>query len=254
MNRLDEIETYIAIARAGSISEAARRLGIAKSAASRRLSELEARLGVQLVVRSTRQLTLTEAGAAFLERAERVLDELAEAEAEARAELSVLTGKLRLAAPLSFGLSRLAPLLADFMAAHPDIVVEADFSDRHVDLIREGFDLAIRIGALSDSSLIARKIAEVRQIVAASPDFWDQHGRPEHPDQLADLPCLRYLNPQGTGTISFSAPSGKTGSFVPSHRMLASNGDVNAMMASRGLGYLIEPDFIVEPLLANGRA
>ena len=146
MSRLDEIEAFVAIARAGSISHAAELRNIAKSALSRRLSDLEKRLQTQLITRTTRKLTLTDAGAEFLVSAERIIDDLEQAERVASCQNRTLTGRLRIAAPLSYGVSRLKPIVSKFIHKNPNLNIEIDFSDRQVDLISEGVDVALRIG------------------------------------------------------------------------------------------------------------
>jgi DNA-binding transcriptional LysR family regulator len=253
MGRIAELENFVAVARAGSISRAASQMRAAKSAVSRRLSDLETRLGVQLINRTTRQMNLTDAGAAFLIRAESILDELNEAEASLRDGHHGLSGKLRIAAPLSFGLSHLQPPLSQFIKAHPNLSIDVDFSDRRVNLIEEGFDVALRIGVLTDSSLIARKIAPIHHTVAAAPSFWERHGRPKEPEDLETLKCLRYSNQTRPETIRYWAPHGKSGSIAPPIKMLASNGDFVASMALDGYGFIVEPKFIIAPYLRVGK-
>ncbi|MEL6323110.1 MAG: LysR family transcriptional regulator [Pseudomonadota bacterium] len=248
-----DLQIFVAIARAGSISRAADQLKIAKSALSRRLAELERSLGVQLIARTTRQMSLTSAGEVFLARAEQVLDDLAETEADVRAADAALTGRLRIAAPLSYGLARLQPIFTDFLKSHPDLDIEVDFSDRKVDLVGDGFDIALRIGSLPDSSLIARRVGPVDHIAAAAPAFWDQYGRPDHPGDLASLACLRYLNAPAPRTVPYTLPDGSSGTVVPDIRMLASNSDFLCGLAVEACGFLVEPDFILEPYLKDGR-
>lgn len=252
MSRLSEIETFVSIARSGSISAAARQLGIAKSAVSRRLSELEARLGTQLVVRSTRHSNLTDEGTGFLARAEAALDALNEAESAVRDARQTLSGTLRIAAPVSYGLTKLRQVFACYLHDHPDVTLQVDFSDRQVDLVREGFDLAIRIGDLADSSLIARKITSVRNCAVASPAFWDAHGRPATPEDLNQLPLLRYETDTPRPDIHFEGPDGRRGTISPPCRVRASNGEFLAQMAAEGLGFMVEPDFVIDDHLANG--
>ncbi len=252
MDRFAELEAFVQIARANSISAAAERLNLAKSAVSRRLSELEARLGVQLFNRTTRQVTLTDAGARFLRRASALLDDLAEAEDEAGACQTQLLGKLKVAAPLSFGLKYLQPLLSDFAKEHPGIEMEVDFSDRRVDLVAEGFDVAVRIGALADSSLIARKICPIRHVVAAAPDFWRAHGIPSHPSDLRSLPCLRYTGLQRPEIIPYWGPKGEKGEVTASVKMYANNGEFLTNMAVDGHGFLVEPSFFLAKHFENG--
>ncbi|MEO0399943.1 MAG: LysR family transcriptional regulator [Pseudomonadota bacterium] len=245
MSRFEEIEAFAAVMKAGSITGAANRLGVAKSVVSRRLSDLEARLGVQLIVRTTRKLSLTDAGADFLPRAEALLDDLAEAEAAASAGQTRLSGRLRVAAPLSFGLRHLRPVISDFIGQHPDIEIEIDFSDRFVDLVGEGFDVGVRIGALADTSLIGRRLCAIRAAVAAAPSFWKRHGVPTHPDDLSALPLLAYDNAPRRGAVDYWGPKGETGVLTPSVRTLANNGDFLMDLAADGHGFIVQPKFFL---------
>ncbi|MEL6112634.1 MAG: LysR substrate-binding domain-containing protein [Pseudomonadota bacterium] len=253
MNDLDQMRSFVAIARAGSISRAARQTHTTKSVLSKRLADLETRLGTSLITRTTRSLTLTDTGARYLHRAEAILDELAEADREARDSGDGLAGKLRIAAPLSFGLAHLKPVIADFILQHRDLDVEIDFSDRQINLVEGQIDVAVRIGALPDSSLIARKIAPIRHQVAAAPAFWERYGIPQHPDDLEDLNCLHYLNLARPEQLPWWGPGGTRGIVRPPIRLLASNGDFLADLAARGCGFVVEPDFILAPLLEAGR-
>ena len=252
MSRLDEIETFVVIARIGSISRAAEQLGIAKSATSRRLSDLEVRLGAQLITRTTRQFSLTEEGQSFLANAETALEALDEAERTVREDVQELSGPLHVAAPVSYGLSKMQPVFTQFLVDNPDVTLRADFSDRTVDLVQDGFDLAIRIGDLPDSSLVARKITTVRHCVVASPAFWSMHGTPDAPEDLQHLPFLRYENLQNRKTLAFQRPNGTKGAITPPQRVRASNGDFLAQMAVAGLGFMVEPEFVAEPYLQSG--
>ena len=252
MNQIAEIETFVQIARTGSISAAAAQLNVAKSAASRRLADLEARLGVQLFVRTTRKVSLTDAGARFFKRATLLLDDLAEAEAEASAGQKELIGKLKIAAPLSFGLKHLQPLLSEFAQAHPQLDIDIDFSDRRVDLIDESFDVAIRIGILTDSTLIARKLCPVRQLVTASPDFWKQYGTPKHPRDLEAMPCVRYSNLARPEVIDFWGDKGEAGAISADIKILANNGDFLTRMAIDGQGYVVQPSFFLFEHIETG--
>ncbi|MEX0644452.1 MAG: LysR family transcriptional regulator [Parvularculaceae bacterium] len=252
MSRLEEIATFVAIAEAGSISRAAERLRIAKSAVSRRLSDLEARLGAQLFIRTTRRVSLTDAGAAFLGRARRILDDLEEAEAEAGEGHKALAGNLRIAAPLTFGLAHLKPVICSFVRTHPKVSVEVDFSDRRVDLVGEGFDIAVRIGALADSSLIARKLCSIRGVAVAAPGFWKKHGRPRHPRDLAGLPLLAYSNVARPSALQFWGPGGESGVVEPPVIMLANNGEFLIEIALGGGAFVVAPTFIAHEQLRGG--
>lgn len=249
----DDLSIFIDIVRAGSISRAAEQRGQSKSVLSRRLSDLEAQLGVTLLRRTTRAMHLTDAGAELLERAEQILDALSDAENAVRSDARSLSGRLRIAAPLSYGLSVLRPILSKFIRDHPDLKVEIDFSDRKVDLVEDGFDVALRIGTLTDSSLIARKVTPVRHKVAASSTFWNTYGRPKTPEDLSNLPALRYLNLKSPGSIPWWGPKGTTGTIHPPIGVLAGNGDFLAGLAHDGCGFMVEPDFILAPWLESGK-
>ena len=252
MSRLDEIETFVVIARTGSISRAAEQLRIAKSAASRRLSNLEARLNAQLILRTTRHFKLTEEGLSFLANAETALEALDDAERIVRDDVEELSGPLNIAAPMSYGLSKMQPVFTQFLIDNPEVTLRADFSDRTVDLVQDGFDIAIRIGELPDSTLIARKITSVRHCVVASPVFWAVHGTPKNPEDLQDLPFLRYENMRARQTLAFQRQDKSEGTISPTPRVRASNGDFLAQMAVADLGFMVEPEFLVEPYLQTG--
>jgi len=251
MNRLLEMEIFVAVADAGSISGAADRLDMAKSAVSKRLSDLEARLGVSLMTRSTRRLSLTDEGSEFYGQCVRILAEVDLAEegvADANTELS---GAVRIAAPLSFGLQHLSPALLEFMQQHPRVNVTVDFNDRQIDLVTEGFDLGIRIAKLDNSTLIARKLAPVRILVCASPAYWDAHGRPEQPSDLKQHVALRYtLGAQRNWT--FTAADGTRGSVTVPTLHAANNGTFIRDAAVAGLGVVRLPAFIVHEQIKAG--
>ena len=244
MNRLLEMEIFAAVTDAGSISGAADRLDMAKSAVSKRLSDLEIRLGVSLMSRTTRRLSLTDAGAEFYRHCVAILAEVAAAEAgvtEADAELS---GPVRIAAPLSFGLQHLGPVLVKFMQRHPAVNVTMDFNDRQVDLVAEGFDLGIRIAKLGDSTLVARKLTPVRVLICASPAYWAANGRPKEPADLKNHLALRYsLSAQRNWT--FTAPDGTRGSVTVPTQHAANNGAFLRDAAVAGLAIVRLPAFLV---------
>src|ERR1700749_2289759 len=194
----EDLRTFVDVADAGGVSSAARRLGVSKSIVSRRLFRLEAELGVQLLARTTRGAALTEAGVTFREHAARVRAEI-DAALEAILPAGELRGRLRIAAPLSFGPTHLAPVLAALARRHPLLHVQESYSDRFVDIIGEGFDCAIRVGYLSDSNLIARRVGPVSGKLVASPDYIREYGAPEMPDQLIAHQALM----QGTETWQF---------------------------------------------------
>ncbi|MEM7177568.1 MAG: LysR family transcriptional regulator [Pseudomonadota bacterium] len=243
---------FLQVVETQSVTKAAEVMGLAPSAVSRRLKELERRLGATLMTRTTRRMSLTEAGQIFAARAERVLADLKEAEAEVSDAAHLLTGTLRVAAPLSFGLCYLTGIVTDFMETNPGLVVELDLSDRHVDLVGEGLDLAVRIGTLEDSTLIARKIADVAMRAIASPEFLDLHGRPTHPSELAALPTLCYVGSSRSEVWTFTGPDGAQGKQQVTPRMRANNGNVLCDAAARGMGIALQPEFICAGALTEG--
>jgi DNA-binding transcriptional LysR family regulator len=237
----------------GSITAAAERLEIAKSAVSRRLRDLEERLGVELFHRTTRKLTLTDTGQGFYERAVRILADLKEAELAVSQAHATLRGRLRVAVPLSFGLAHLSPAITAFMEAHPQVEFDLDFNDRQVDLLQEGFDVAIRIARLADSSLIARPLATIHSVVCASPAYLAAHGTPQTPDDLAHHACLVYSNTPDPHVWRYRDPKGERGSVkVPVH-LRANNGDFLCAAAIAGQGVMIAPTFISYRAIEEGR-
>lgn len=251
MDRFADLKSFVAVAEAGSLSAAARRSGTTKSVVSRRLRDLEARLGARLVNRNARGLTLTEAGDRLYQRAVQLLADLEEAEQEALHENVDVRGIVRLAAPMTFGTMYLSDALLDFAADHPGISYDLDLDDRMADLATGGYDLAIRIGRLPDSSLYARKLAPSRHVVCASPDYIARHGAPSHPDELKDHGCLLYSNRDPNPAWSLT-----TDRIVRSYRVQAAlrsnNGEIlrDAALAGRGVGLL--PTFIASPAIARG--
>jgi len=256
MSRFEDMLTFVRVIEAGGITGAAERLNIAKSAVSRRLSALESRLGVHLVARTTRRLTPTETGRAFYDRAVRILADLDEAEQAVSSAEAELRGTLRIAAPLTFSVRHLSPVLSAFMLAHPDISVDLDLNDRPVNLVEDGFDLAIRIGRLTDSSLIARRLATVHRVVVSSPAYWDRHGRPTRPADLAGHATMSYANAPDTETWGFVRDDGGSlslGGATAESCFRANNGEMLAEMAAAGLGVAVLPTFIVNDAILSGR-
>jgi DNA-binding transcriptional LysR family regulator len=243
---LEDLQTFVEVADAGGVSPAARRLGVSKSIVSRRLVRLEAELGVQLLARTTRGAALTEAGVTFREHAARVCAEIDLAR-ETVLPAGDLRGRLRIAAPLSFGPTHLAPMLAELARRHPRLHVHTSYSDRFVDIVGEGFDCAIRVGYLSDSNLVTRRIGAVHGRLVASPEYIKTHGAPETPDELLAHQCLL----QGTETWHFMDGE-KTIAVHPQGRFKANNGIALAAAAVAGLGIAALPDFLTEKELASG--
>lgn len=260
MGRLDELEAFVHVVQEESFSEAARRLGISKSYVSKQISRLEDRLEARLLNRTTRQLQLTDIGALFYERCVLILGELEQAERAVTAMQSTPTGTLRLSVPVSFGVRFLSPMLAGFMCDHQELDVEVSYSDRVVNIVDEGFDLAVRIGQLADSSLFVRKLADVENLLCASPSYLERRGRPQRPGQLREHACLRYTY-QSTGAmwrlLGGEAEEEGAGeeefAFKPEGPMLANNGDALVEAALHGVGIALLPDFFVREALEQGR-
>lgn len=246
MPDLEDLSTFVEVADAGGVTAAARRLGLPKSIVSRRLVRLEQGLGAQLLARTTRGAALTEAGASFREHAARVVAEL-QAAREAISPEGDVSGRLRVAAPLTFGPTHLAPVLAELARRHPKLHVHAAYSDRFVDLVSEGFDAAVRVGYLPDSNLVARRIAPLRGKCVASPEYVKAHGAPRTPEELLEHECLL----QGTEAWRFMA-NGKTLSVRPRGRFKADNGVALTAAAVAGLGIAALPDFLIDAHIASG--
>ena len=243
---IEDLQTFVEVADAGGVSPAARRLGVSKSIVSRRLVRLEDELGIQLLARTTRGAALTEAGAAFREHAARVCAEMDLAR-ETILPAGDLQGLLRIGAPLTFGPTHLAPVFAELARRHPGLQVHAYYSDRFVDLIGEGFDCAVRLGYLSDSNLIARRVARMCGKLVASPAYLREHGAPETPDELLAHQALM----QGTESWRFM-DGDKMISVHPQGRFKADNGTALAAAAVAGLGIAALPDFLVADHVASG--
>jgi len=244
---------FVSIVEAGSITAAAERLNLAKSAVSRGLAELEAHLGVALIQRTTRRLNLTDSGRAYYERCLGILADVAEAESAVSQSHAALKGHLKVALPLAFGLLHLAPLIQAFMTQHPDIRFELDFNDRQIDLMQEGFDLAVRIATLADSSLIARRLAPIRHVVAASPAYLARHGTPRAAAELARHDCLAYSNVSDPGLWRFRGPDGQPGQVRVPVRLAASSGEFLMLAAIAGEGLVMLPTFYVHDAFRSGQ-
>ncbi len=252
MDKFEDIQAFIAVVDAGSFTGAADRLGGAKSAVSRRISALEERLGVQLLHRTTRALNLTETGRQFYEHGARILADLEEAEAAVQQEHGELRGTLRFALPMSFGVRHMCGAIAAFSKKHPGVRFDLDLNDRRVDLIEDNFDLALRIGHLSDSSLIARRLFEVRTVVCASPHYLNVHGTPETPDDLQGHQCLVYSNLAEPERVSYKDADGNKGTVKVHAALSASSGDFLCNAAAHGMGLVIQPTFIAAESIRRG--
>jgi DNA-binding transcriptional LysR family regulator len=245
------MQTFVRIVEAGSISAAAEQLDQAKSGVSRRLSDLEGRLGVRLINRTTRRSSLTDAGRRYYEGAVKLLSDVAELDASTADSEAALDGTLRVAVPLSFGLAHLAPAIDEFLKSHRGLDVDIDFSDRQVDLVERGVDLAIRIAQLKDSNLQARRLCPIRLLLCASPAYLDAQGRPEHPDDLASHRVLRY-NAGGGGSLRLRDDDGSEFTVQAPSPITANNGDFLRDMAMAGHGITLIPSFIAWQAIASG--
>lgn len=243
---IEDLQTFVAVADAGGVSSAARRLGVSKSIVSRRLLKLETELGIQLLARTTRGAALTEAGAAFRDHAARACAEIDVAR-ETILPTGDLRGRLRVAVPVSLGPNHFAPVLADMGRRHPQLHIDASYSDRFVDLIAEGFDCAIRVGYLPDSNLIARRVAPLYGKLVASPGYIEAHGAPKTPDDLIVHQALM----QGTEAWQFM-DGDKIVSVRPQGRFKADNGIALAAAAAAGLGIAWLPDCVTYEYVAAG--
>jgi DNA-binding transcriptional LysR family regulator len=239
------MEVLVAVIDAGGLSAAARRLGLTRAAVSRQLGELERRLGTRLIQRTTRRAAATDAGLAYAEQARRILAEVDEVEREVQRGAREPRGLLRVSAPMSFGTLHLAPLLGDFLRRHPGLSIEIVQNDRFVDLIEDGVDLAIRIGDLPDSSLVARRLASARRVVIAAPGYVDARGEPRRPAELMRHDCLCYTYQQAGETWRFVAPDGRETRVRVTSRLRCNNGDTLRVAALDGLGIALLPLFIV---------
>ncbi len=243
---IEDLQTFVAVADAGGISAAARRVGVSKSIVSRRLFRVEAELGVQLLSRTTRGAALTEAGLAFRDHAARAAAEIDTAR-DAILPTGALRGRLRVAVPLSLGPSHFAPVLAEMAQRHPLLHIHTSYSDRFVDLIAEGFDCAIRVGYLQDSSLIAKRVGPVYGKLVASPDYIKAHGAPENLEQIADHQALM----QGMEVWQFM-DGDRIVTVQPQGRFKADNATALAAAAAAGLGIAWLPDCVTHGYVASG--
>ena len=252
MDKFEDLQAFVAVVEAGSFTAAADRLNTAKSAVSRRVSALEERLGVQLLRRTTRVLNLTDTGQSFYEHSSRILADLDEAEAAVQQEHGELRGTLRVALPLSFGVRHMCKPIAAFGKRHPRLRFDLDLNDRRIDLLEEGIDVAIRIAHLKDSSLIARKLFEMRTVLAASPHYLKAHGTPQSPDELKEHECLVYSNLEEPNRWPWTDENGKKHVVEVNTAMTASSGDFLTNAAAHGLGIVMQPTFLAAEAIRRG--
>lgn len=253
LDRLTGMQVFTRVAGLGSLSAAARALGMSQTMATKHVAALEARLGTRLLHRTTRRLTLTEAGRSYLDACERILEDVTGAEATASAATVEVRGTLRLNVPVSFGILEIAPLLPEFSRRHPALAIDLGLNDRHIDLLEEGWDLAVRIGMLKDSSMQARRLAPCRMLVCAAPSYLEAHGKPKTILDLKRHNCLGYTLSRSVGVDRWHF--GKDGkAAVQVHGTLkANNGDALVAAAVAGLGIIYQPSFLVAREIRAGR-
>jgi len=251
MDQLNDMATFASVVAEGSFSRAALSLGLSKATISKRISRLEDRLGVRLLNRTTRRLSLTEIGSAFHEHCARLVAEAEEAEQTVTALTANPRGTLRVNVPMSFGRLHIARAIPQFLAQFPDLKVDITLDDAFVDLVHGGYDLAIRIADLPDSSLVARRLAPSRRVVCGSPGYFRRRGVPETPDDLRNHECLSYRYLATTGSWPFKRGQ-RTWSIPVNGSLSANNGDVLLAAAVAGTGLVLVPTFMVEQQLRSG--
>lgn len=252
MDQLTTIKAFAEVASTGNFTRAADRMGLTRAAISKYVKQLEQRLGVKLVNRTTRRVALTEQGRLYHQSIQRILDDLATAEAAVTSYQIAPRGMLRVNAPMSFGMLHLSNALADFMDQFPELSVHLALNDRFIDLVEEGFDVAVRIGDLPDSSLIARRICPIRLMLCAAPSYLEERGAPATAEDLADHDCLIYGYMENSATWRLTDDAGKEHRVSVRSRFCANNGDVLATAAVAGHGIVLLPTFILSDHLRRG--
>jgi DNA-binding transcriptional LysR family regulator len=247
------MRVFAQVVELGSFSKAAEHLGISATAASRHVAELETHLQTRLLNRTTRRVSLTESGRAYYERCVQLLADLAEAEQEASRAAVVPRGTIKLTCAVNFGVRHLAPAIADFLAAHREVRFDVSLADRIVDLVEEGFDLGVRIGAAGSEHIVARKLGETRLVPCASPGYLAAHGAPRSPDDLDRHNCFTYEYVTPKGVWRFRGADGSEHAVRVGGSLHSNNGDLLAEAAARGAGIVFEPAFIVGPEVRAGR-
>ena len=251
MDRFLEMQTFNAVVDAGSFVKAAEALGMSKAAVSRYLVDMETRLGVRLLHRTTRRLSLTEEGQVFYGRSKELLAELAEAEDEISSRSHAASGLLRINAPFTFGVLHLAPLWGAFMAQNPKVTLDVTLADRLVDLVEEGYDMAIRIASLENSTLVSKRLASTRMVLCASPQYLALHGTPKDPSELAAHAVISYSYWSTRDEWHFTGPQGPV-SVKTQPCIHTNSGDTCRAAALAHQGVILQPDFLVGPDLVAG--
>jgi DNA-binding transcriptional LysR family regulator len=252
MDKYQEMRVFAAVVDAGSFVGAADGLGMSKAAVSRYLSELEQRLGVRLLHRTTRKLSLTAEGEVFLARSREILASIEDSEAEISTRSQTAGGLLKISVPVSFGIRHLAPLWTEFMQAHPRVSLDVQLADRIMDLVDEGFDLAVRIARLPDSSLVSRQLASTRLVLCASPEYLRTKGTPQHPTELVAHDVIGYSLLAMGDQWQFTGPEGPV-TVKTQPRIRSNNGDTCVAACLRGAGLQLQPTFLIASELASGR-
>ena len=252
MDRLSEMEAFATVVDQGGFTDAAKKMGISKSAVSKHVSSLEARLGARLLNRTTRRVSPTEIGLAYYDRARRVLNDAGEADSLVTSMQSAPSGLLRISVATDFGVNHLSPILGDFLQEFPDITVNMVLNNRYVELISEGFDMAIRIGELEDSTLRARKLTETTKRMVGSPEYFKKYGRPQKIDDLNEHKLLHYSNQANNAVWKLTAPSGEKRQVRTAGWLTVNDGQslLNAAISGLGIAYL--PSFLYADALASG--
>ena len=252
MDRLKEMQTFTAVVDAGSFVKAAEELGMSKAAVSRYVADLETRLGVRLLHRTTRKLSLTEEGSVFNIRCRELLSGVEEAEAEVTSRAGAAQGLLRVNVPVTFGIQHLASLWGKFHTQHPQVRLDVTLSDRIVDVVEEGYDLAIRIAELPSSSLISKRLAKTRIVLCASPEYLASHGTPSHPAELNDHATIAYSYWSTKDAWLFEGPEGPVNITIKPW-VQTNNGDTCRAIALANQGIILHPTFLIGDDLAAGR-
>lgn len=252
MDKFQEMTSFVAVVEAGSFVGAADAIGMSKAAVSRHVAELEQRLGARLLQRTTRRLSLTDDGQLFFARAKETLASVDEAESEISSRSGEPSGTLRINAPLTFGVLHLAPLWGRFAQLYPKVALDIELSDRVVDLVEEGYDLAVRITNLANSQLVSRQLATTRMVACASPQYLAQHGTPAHPGDLAQHAVVSYSYFAAGDEWTFTAADGNQVVVRTHARIHANNGDTCRAAALDHQGVILQPDFLVADDLRRG--
>jgi DNA-binding transcriptional LysR family regulator len=252
MDRLTEMEAFATVVDQGGFTDAAKKMGISKSAVSKHVSSLEARLGARLLNRTTRRVSPTEIGLAYYDRARRVLNDAGEADSLVTSMQSAPSGLLRISVATDFGVNHLSPILGEFLNEFQDITVNMVLNNRYVELISEGFDMAIRIGELEDSTLRARKLTETTRRMVASPEYFEQYGRPEKIDDLNEHKLLHYSNQSNGAVWKLTAPSGEKRQVRTAGWLTVNDGQSLLNAATSGLGIAYLPSFLCADALEQG--